>query len=103
MNDTPPNGISTDSCQQSTTVEAQLFDGLQLAFQNSDTGESHLSQSNEGEPTNVYDFSGLPECWIAERDSSGRAVALKPEVIAGYWLNGKFVALSQISTKPHDA
>lgn len=84
-------------------ANSHLLDGLQPAFKNTRTGELHLSQTKDGEPADVHEFTGLPDYWIAEHDNSGNAIALKPEVIAGYWVNGKFIALTQLSTMPYDA
>ncbi|MFK7861399.1 MAG: hypothetical protein AB8B64_21465 [Granulosicoccus sp.] len=79
-----------------------LLAGMQPAFQHARTGESHLAQLEEGIPALVYGFAGLPEEWIVERDNAGNAIALHPDVIAGYWRDARFIALSQLSCMPLD-
>lgn len=103
MNNTTPDIMTTDISSCKVIANSHLLDGLQPAFKNTRTGELHLSQTKDGEPADVYEFTGLPDYWIAEHDNSGNAIALKPEVIAGYWVNGKFIALSKISSMPYDA
>ena len=79
-----------------------LLEGMQPAFQHTHTGESHLAQLEAGIPAPVYGFAGLPDEWIVERDIAGNAVALHPDVIAGYWRNARFFALSQLFNMPLD-
>lgn len=79
-----------------------LLAGMQPAFHNIRTGESHLAQVEKGIPALVYGFAGLPEDWIVERDVAGNAIALHPDVIAGYWRDARFIALSQLNCMPLD-
>ncbi len=81
---------------------AAIMAGMQPAFQHARTGESHLAQLEEGIPAQMYGFAGLPEEWIVERDTDGNAIALHPDVIAGYWRNARFFALSQLTNMPLD-
>lgn len=76
--------------------------GLQPAFRHIRTGESHLAQLEPGVPSQVYGFAGLPDEWIAERDSQGNPIALHPDVIAGYWRDARFIEFSQLSCMPCD-
>ncbi len=80
-----------------------ILSGMQPAFRNQRTGESHLSQSEPGVPALEYGFSGLPDEWIVERDCNGEPVALHPDVIAGYWRDARFIALGQLAHMPLDA
>ena len=77
--------------------------GMQPAFKHARTGESHLAQIIEGIPAPEYGFAGLPEEWVVERDNNGDAVALHPDVIAGYWRDARFITLSQLNCMPLDA
>lgn len=76
--------------------------GMQPAFLNPLTGEAHLSQTAEGMPSPDYGFEGLPDAWVVERDAEGKPTALHPNIIAGYWRDARFVALSQLSQMPLD-
>ena len=80
-----------------------VLSGMQPAFRNQRTGESHLSQSSPGIPALEYGFAGLPDEWIVERDSQGNPVALHPDVVAGYWRDARFIALGQLAQMPLDA
>jgi len=88
--------------EQAQVAPGGLLAGMQPAFQHAVTGESHLAQIEIGVPSPVYSFAGLPDDWIVERDKSGSAIALHPDVIAGYWRDAKFIALSQLSCMPLD-
>lgn len=80
-----------------------ILSGMQPAFRNQRTGESHLSQSIPGIPALEYGFAGLPDEWVVERDSEGNPVALHPDVVAGYWRAARFIALGQLAHMPLDA
>ncbi len=93
-----PDEWTDKQCVDPTAVLA----GMQPAFQHARTGESHLAQLEAGVPAQVYGFAGLPEDWVVERDIDGNAVALHPDVVAGYWRNARFFALSQLANMPLD-
>lgn len=76
--------------------------GMQPAFRHAHTGELHLAVQEDGAISPVYGFSGLPDNWIVERDVQGRPTALHPDIIAGYWRDGRFIALSQLNSLPLD-
>lgn len=76
--------------------------GMQPAFRHIRTGESHLAQLEPGVPSPVYGFAGLPDEWVAERDSHGNAIALHPDIIAGYWRDAQFIEFSQLACMPCD-
>lgn len=78
------------------------FAGLQPAFQNVRTGESHLAQCEPGIPASQYGFAGLPDEWVVERDKDGSPIALHPDVVPGYWRDARFIELSQLGTLPLD-
>ncbi len=86
-----------------SSILPDFLAGMQPAFCNKRTGEAHLSQTEDGFPALEYGFSGLPDDWVVERDTDGKAIALHPDVIAGYWRDARFVALSQLSQMPLDA
>jgi len=79
-----------------------MLAGMQPAFRHMRTGEAHLAQSESGVPSPVYCFTGLPEEWIVERDNQGNPIALHPDVIAGYWRDARFIAITQLRTLPLD-
>ena len=77
--------------------------GMQPAFKHIRTGESHLAQSECGRLSDVYEFSGLPEDWIVERDCEGKPIALHPDIVPGYWRDARFIAISQLNSVPLDS
>ena len=81
---------------------ADIFAGMQPAFRHAVTGEAHLAQSTPGTPSNAYEFTGLPDSWIAERDTQGNAIALHPDVVPGYWRHAQFLDLMRLTTLPLD-
>jgi len=93
----------TASTHSSPSLLPDFLTGMQPAFYNQRTGEAHLPQTEDGHPALEYGFCGLPDEWVVERDSDGKATALHPDVIAGYWRDARFVALSQIGQMPLDA
>ena len=82
---------------------SDILAGLQPAFRHCRTGESHLAQLEAGIPASVYGFAGLPEEWVVERDEHGNAIALHPDVMAGYWRDARFISLDNLSSLPLDA
>jgi hypothetical protein len=82
---------------------SEILAGMQPAYRHTRTGESHLAQECEGVAADVYSFAGLPEEWIVEWDNDGNAIALHPDVVAGYWRDAQFIELSQLACMPLDA
>ena len=85
------------------SIDNNFLYGFQPAFKHTVTDEVHLSKDSDGKPSLSYEFSGLPKNWITEWDSYGRPEALHPNVIAGYWHNARFVALTQLLESPLNA
>ena len=86
-----------------TSAVPAVLAGLQPAFMNKVTGESHLAQNDQGCPAHVYSFYGLPDNWIVERDSQGYPLALHPDIVPGYWRDAQFIDLAQLSQMPLDS
>lgn len=91
-----------DTYTSSNIPLTDILAGMQPAFRNRRTGESHLAQIDAGIPAPVYGFAGLPDEWVVERDIVGNAIALHPDVIAGYWRYAEFFSLEQLSAMPLD-
>lgn len=91
-------GSDTEIAQTGTDV----FSGMQPAFRHTKTGEAHLAQSKPGVPSSAYEFTGLPDSWISERDSHGNAIALHPDVVPGYWRHAQFIDLMRLTALPLD-
>lgn len=87
------------SCRQ----QFGLTTGLQPAFRDRRTGETHLSLTNDGTPSTVHSFTRLPAEWIVERDKRGRALALHPAIVAGFWRGAGFIELTRVLELPLDA
>ena len=88
--------------QSDNSSVPDVMAGMQPAFQNRRTGESHLAQDESGNPIAGYSFHGLPDDWVIERDTCGIPCLLHPDIIAGYWRNASFIALSQLANLPLD-
>ncbi|MDH5484236.1 MAG: hypothetical protein OEY43_03280 [Gammaproteobacteria bacterium] len=77
--------------------------GFMPAFMDLNTSEVHLSSYDDGMPSVVHILDGLPGYWVAEWGRDGRAVSLKPGVIAGYMRSGVFYTLNEIMNDLKDA
>lgn len=95
-----PHSLGTPP--EKSAVRPDFLAGMQPAFCNQRTGEAHLSQTEDGIPAEDYRFIGLPDDWVVERDSEGKPTALHPDVVAGYWRDARFVALTQLNQMPLD-
>ena len=89
--------------EASSREQPGITTGLQPAFRDRRTGETHLSLTDDGKPSTVHSFTRLPVEWIVERDRRGRALALHPAIIAGYWRGAGFIALTRVLELPLDA
>ncbi len=54
------------------------------------SGLSVISRFADGRPAPVHVLDGLPDEWIAERDSYGRVAKARAGVVAGFLRNGQF-------------
>jgi len=81
----------------------QLVTGLSPAFRDTRTGETHLASTALGEPSELHEFSYLPDHWVAERDASGEPVALHPAIVAGYHRFDRFLPIGSAFVLPIDA
>ena len=70
--------------------------GFMPAFKNLKDDEIHLSIDTQGDLSVMHLFDGLPDHWINEKDSQGKALTLKTEVIAGFMRAATFYTLSEI-------
>ncbi|MEK7323082.1 MAG: hypothetical protein AABZ84_08390 [Pseudomonadota bacterium] len=69
--------------------------GFRPAFFNRDNGRFLMACNAEGTPAAVHQFDGLPDDWVAGRDQSGRPVAVKASVVAGFVRGGCFYTREQ--------
>ena len=72
--------------------------GFRPAFLDTETGQVEISCFPDGHPAPMHTIEGLPEHWIAERDASSRAVAIKETVIAGFVRDGCFYTRAQAAS-----
>ncbi|VAW66992.1 hypothetical protein MNBD_GAMMA09-1452 [hydrothermal vent metagenome] len=70
--------------------------GFMPAFMHLKEQQVHLSKTIDGELSVMHLFDGLPDHWIDEKDSRGKALSLKSEIIAGFMRNAQFYTLSEI-------
>lgn len=77
--------------------------GFMPAFLDLKTCETHLSAYKDGEPAVMHILDGLPEHWISEWGTDGRAVALKSGVIAGYMRSSRFYTINEILHQLRDS
>ena len=69
--------------------------GFVPAFLDSDTGRIYQSRFRDGRPAPCHLLEGLPGDVCVERDSSGRTIAVKATVVAGFARDGCFYTREQ--------
>ena len=77
--------------------------GFMPAFLDLNTRETHLSAYKDGQPAVVHLLDGLPQYWVSEWGTDGRAVALKSTVIAGFMRNSRFYTINEIMHQLRDS
>jgi hypothetical protein len=75
--------------------EKNRSQGFIPAFYDSQSHQAHISRFANGVPAPIHVLDGLPEEWIIERDPSGRVMAVKASVIAGFIYHGRFYTREQ--------
>lgn len=73
------------------------------AFQDLETGETHLSMHADGSVASVHLLEGLPDAWILERNAQGQVMAVKDSVVAGFVRGGEFYVGDELFAKGFDA
>jgi hypothetical protein len=69
--------------------------GFTPAFIDIDTGLVYRSCTASGSPASIHLLDGLPEHLIVARNTSGRVVAVKNSVVAGFTRDGEFYTREQ--------
>lgn len=69
--------------------------GFRPAFWDSDSGEVRPARFGDGSPAPMHVLDGLPPEWVTDRLPSGRVVAVKPSVVAGFVRGGRFYTRAQ--------
>jgi hypothetical protein len=54
-----------------------------------------VSRFANGTPAPIHILDGAPEEWVVARDPSGRVIAVKASVIAGFLHQGRFYTRAQ--------
>lgn len=67
------------------------------AFKDARSGQVEISRYCDGRPAPFHLVDGLPDEWIAQRDLSGRVVAIKTSVISGFVRFGRFFTRQEAS------
>jgi hypothetical protein len=71
--------------------------GFQSAFLDQATGYVYLSRDTHGNPAAIHLLSGLPDELVIQRDPSGRPIAIKETVIAGFIHAESFYTREQVA------
>jgi hypothetical protein len=74
--------------------------GYTPAFQDTLTGEIHLSKFADGRLAPIHVIDGLPQEWIVQRDENQRAILARDTIIAGFVRDGVFFTRKQLADKP---
>lgn len=85
------------------TVFSDASFGFMPAFKHIKNQQVHLSTDIDGQLSVMHILDGLPDTWIEEKDEKGRALSLKPEIIAGFMRNAEFYTLNEIIQSVRDS
>jgi hypothetical protein len=71
------------------------------AFYDTQSRKAAASCFANGTPAPMHVLEGLPREWVVQRDTSGRVVAVKESVIAGFLYQGAFYTREQAALAVH--
>lgn len=77
--------------------EENRGDDFHPAFYDTLLERAELARFSDGTPAPMHILDGLPNDWVIERNSSGKVVAVKSSIIAGFIRNGVFYTREQAS------
>ena len=69
--------------------------GFLPAFYDAESGSVEVARFSDGAPAPMHLLDGLPEEWIQRQRPSGRVVAVKDSVVAGFLCQGRFYTREQ--------
>lgn len=69
--------------------------GFVAAFYDTSSGHAEVSRFRNGRPAPIHLLDGIPEEWVVARDPSGRVIAVKESIIAGFIFQGRFYTREQ--------
>jgi hypothetical protein len=65
------------------------------AFRDTASGKTYLARYADGTPAPMHLLDGLPEELVIRRDATGRTVAVKGSLVAGFLRGGRFYTREQ--------
>jgi hypothetical protein len=77
------------------TSEESREQGFVPAFRDVASGRVYLSRFANGQPAPLHVVAGLPDEVVVRRDATGRVVAVKGTVVAGFVRQGRFYTREQ--------
>src|SRR5512143_798762 len=69
--------------------------GFRSAFQDSATGQVYLSRFTDGRLAPIHLLDGLPDELVTARSPTGRVVAVKQSLVAGFLRSNRFYTREQ--------
>lgn len=87
--------VIVPSC--SGQIERIRESGYLPAFYDHYTMTAELSRFTDGMPAPVHLLDGLPDDWVAKRSTTGKILALKESVTAGYLYKGFFYTPDEVA------
>ena len=85
--------LSRENCLYAGTAglsDANRSEGFKPAFLDRDTGRIYRSRFRDGSPAAFHLLDGLPKTLVVRRSTSGRALAVKGTLVAGFLRRGRF-------------
>jgi len=64
--------------------------GFIPAYYDRTSGRSVISRFTDGRPAPIHVLDGLPEEWVAQKDSAGHVTKVRAGIVAGFLRHGRF-------------
>ncbi|MGB5279450.1 MAG: hypothetical protein WBP02_20130 [Gammaproteobacteria bacterium] len=77
--------------------EENHTDGFLPGFYDTEQNRAEVARFSDGSPAPFHILDGVPVDWVIERDISGKIVAVKSSIIAGFIRDGVFYTREQAS------
>jgi hypothetical protein len=92
----PAAGQATTQSNTVGGLIASVGFGFLPAFQDIETGETHLSINDDGSIAPIHMIDHVPAHWVVAFDEQGRATELKDGIMPGFVRGGRFFAHAEL-------
>lgn len=79
--------------------EGNRCQGYLPAFLDHETGQIYLSRDKSGMLSAIHQFAGLPVDLVTQRDQTGKVMAVKGSLEAGFYYDNQFLTREQCAQR----